>query len=194
MSARLRTALIAAGLAAIPAVAAEPGFGAQFNLAFPMGREADRDHMDGKPGLGLGLQVPIDFEGGRVLKPRLDYLAFSRNAQGASYRQNSLVALAEYNHYFGGTSREGAYLIGGLGFHSTERKVSSNFRGLGLPAASRTSTGLAYDLGLGLALNRSTALELRFLGLGLNEVRTQDRVVDGGFQANSVVASLSLTF
>ena len=194
MSARLRSALIATGLATMPAVAAEPGFGGQFNLAFPTGREADRDHLDGKPGLGLGIQVPIEFDGGRVLKPRLDYLAFSRNSQGTSYRQNSLVALAEYNHYFSGINRDGAYLIGGLGFHSTERKVSGNFQNLGLPAASRTSTGLAYDLGLGLALNRTAALEIRFLGLGLNELRSQGRVVDAGFQGNSVVASLSVTF
>ena len=194
MSARIRPALIAAFLAGFPALAAEPGFGGQFNLAFPMGREADRLHMDGRPGLGLGLQVPIEFDSGHVLKPRLDYLAFNRNSQGSSYRQHSLVALAEYNHFFTGNVRDGAYLIAGLGFHSTDRKVSGNFANLGLPAAGRTSTGLAYDLGVGLALNRTVSLELRYLGMSLNEVRSQGQVVDPGFQGNNLVASVGFSF
>ena len=194
MSARLGTTLIAAALAAAPAAAGEPGFGGQFNLAFPMGREADRWHMDGKPGLGLGLQVPIEFGGGHVLKPRLDYLVFSRDSQGSSYKQNALVALADYNRYFTDNVRDGAYLLAGLGFHSTGRKLSGNFGNLGLPAASRTGTGLAYELGVGLALTRSVALELRYLGLGLNDVSSQGRVVDGGFQGSSLIASVGFSF
>ena len=129
-------------------------------------------------------------------------ITFTGTGSSPSYSnwnlEDDLISFAGEAEYFlpgGSVSRHlGTYLIGGLGFHSTERKVSGNFQNLGLPAASRTSTGLAYDLGLGLALNRTAALEIRFLGLGLNELRSQGRVVDAGFQGNSVVASLSVTF
>jgi opacity protein-like surface antigen len=129
-----------------------------------------------------------------VLRPKLDYLAFRRDGGGVRYRTDSILLMADYNYYLT-EEREGAYLIGGLGLHHTRRDVSRNLLVPGTATADVGTTGLAYNLGLGLALSKNAALELKYLGMDMNALKyKQPGVTEGGFMGNGVVLSLSYTF
>ena len=175
-----------------PLLASETTFGFQGQVAIPTGTFGDAGHLDRKVGLGLGLQMPIDFGGGHILRPKLDYLSLSRDSSGINYKAEALVLLADYNYHFAG-SREGAYLIAGLGLHSTRRNVTRTFGPLSAKADS-TDTGFAYNLGLGYAFNPNVALEAKYLGLNLGTLGYGVLGTDAGFMGNSVVVSVGLTF
>lgn len=179
-------------LASAPLLAYETHFGLQGHLAVPTGTFGDAGHLDRKAGLGLGLEVPIDFGRGHVLRPNLDYLSFSRDSAGVSYRAEALVLMADYNYHFSG-AREGAYFIAGLGVHSTRRDATRNFGAVPYKADS-TGTGLAYDLGVGYAFTPNVSMEMKYLGLAMNRLNFRGMGSDGGFMGNSVVLSVGLTF
>ncbi len=193
MSRTLRMLLSAPLLAAAPLAAAEASFGGQINLAKPVGTFSDSGHLDGRMGFGLGIQVPVDFGAGHVLRPRLDYLAFSRGGGNDRYKSDSLVVMADYT-YFVAQEAEGGYLIGGLGFHSTRLDVGKRF-GPTQASAKSTRTGLAYAVGLGYAFNRNVTAEVKFLGLDMGRLDySLPGTSDAGFMGNSIVASLGFRF
>jgi opacity protein-like surface antigen len=168
--------------------AQEAHFGLQLHLAKPTGKAGDTDHLDGKMGFGVGAQVPVYFSGGNVFRPKLDYVTFSRDSNGINQKATTLALIADYNRYFNGT-REGGYLILGLGFHNTKREVS----GYGI-SVDTTDTGLAYNLGIGFTLSKSAALEFKYMGAELGDFKYQGILVDSSYAANAFVASVSFTF
>lgn len=192
MSNRLHALAFLPLLASAPLAASETTFGFQGNLAIPTGTFGDHAHLDRKVGLGLGLQMPVDFGGGHVLRPTLDYLALSRDSAGVNYKADALVLLANYNFHFAG-EKEGAYLIAGLGLHSTRRTVTRTFAAVPVKNDT-TDTGLAYNVGLGYGFTRNVALEVKYLGLNLGSLGFGVAGSDGSFMGNSVVVSVGLTF
>ncbi len=193
MSRSLRMLLSAPLLAAAPLAAAEASFGGQINLAKPLGTFSDSGHLDGRMGFGLGIQVPVDFGAGHILRPRLDYLTFSRGGGNNRYKSDSLVAMADYT-YFVAQEAEGGYLLAGLGFHSTRLDAAKRF-GPTQTSAKSTHTGLAYAVGLGYAFNRNVTAEVKFLGLDMGRLDyALPGTSDSGFMANSIVGSLGFRF
>jgi opacity protein-like surface antigen len=180
-------------LCAAPLAAQEAGLGAQIHVFKPVGTFADRDHLDGRTGLGLGVQVPIDFGAGHVLRPRLDYLAGKRDNAGTRYDTRSWVLMADYVYHVA-QEKEGAYVFGGLGLHSSRISASRTW-GLAAAETRATTTGLAYALGLGYAFNRNLAVEAKFQGLDMGRMAfRQGFPADAGYFANSVVGTVSFTF
>lgn len=179
-------------LHAVPAGASEPHFGLQAHGAFPAGTLGDDRHLDGRIGLGLGFQVPVDFGAGHVLRPKLDYLVLNRNSGGIRYKVDSLQLMVDYNYYLE-DRREGAYFIGGLGMHSTRRDVTRSFNAIHV-TNSGTSTGLCYNAGMGYAFNRNLAVELKYLGIDLSRFDFKGQPSDPSYMGNSLVASFSFTF
>ena len=68
---RLRNLLPLLALVAAPAFAQDAHFGLQGGISLPQGDV--KDAVDSKMGFGIGVHVAIDFKGGHVLRPRLDY-------------------------------------------------------------------------------------------------------------------------
>ena len=183
-------------LAVLPATGAEVDFGIQGSVALPTGAFGDADHLDRKPGFGLGIQAPIDFGDGHVLRPRLEYLGFRRNSGEINYKADSYLLMADYNYHVTG-DREGVYFLGGLGLHHTRRSVTRPLVGASITGSSST-TGLAYNVGLGYAFSRNAALEVKYLAmhmgaLGLGKV-ARTGLEDSAFAAKGVQVSFSYTF
>lgn len=180
-------------LGSAPMVAAEAAFGAQAHLAKPMGTFSNGGHLDNRIGLGLGIQVPVDFGAGHVLRPRLDFMSFSRNSGDIRYKTDSVLLLADYNYYVA-EERDGAYLIAGIGLHSTRLDATKPVGPL--KANGRmTTTGFAYNVGLGYAFNRNVAMELRYQGMDMGALNYNlGRAGDSAYMANSLVGSIGFTF
>jgi opacity protein-like surface antigen len=183
-------------LGALPVQAMEMAFGLQGNVAMPIGSFGDTNHLDRRAGFGLGVQAPMDFGDGHVLRPRLDYLSMRRNSDDIFYRTDSWLFMAEYNGHLSGY-KEGVFLIGGLGLHHTRRDASRPLNGASSVCQDAT-TGLAYDLGVGYAFNRNLALDVKYLGLSMGEM-TYSKVgrtalYETAFSAGTVMVSLGYTF
>jgi len=189
---RLRSKLAAPFLAALPVLGVDTSFGIQAHVATPTGTFGNVDHLDRKVGLGLGFQLPLDFGGGQVLRPKLDYLSFSRDSDGIRYKSDSFIISADYNYYMS-QEKEGAYFIAGLGLHSTRVDASRVFD-LVSGSSDRSKTGLYYNVGLGYAFNRTFALEVKYLGMDMGQVVYKPAGVDPSFMGNAIVASASFTF
>jgi hypothetical protein len=180
-------------LAAAPLSAAEASFGGQIHLAKPLGTFADAGHLGDRLGFGLGIQVPVDFGAGHMLRPKLDYLAFNRGSGDRRYKADALLLMADYT-YFVAEAAEGGYLIAGLGFHSTRLDATKTFGPLAASGV-RTHTGLAYNVGLGYAFNRNVGMEVKYLGMDLGELGYNvPGAYDAGYMANSIVGTLSFRF
>lgn len=191
-----RSALLACTLAVLPALASDStsftAFGIQAHIAHPTGGLGSNDNLDRKTGLGLGLQMPIELGDGHVLRPKVDFLSYNRDDSGIRYKVESLSLLLDYN-FFPEFRREGAYFIAGAGLHSTRRDATRTFAGTAV-SASDSGSGFAYNVGLGYAFNPNVALELKYMGLDLGDLRFNGQTPDKSFMANSVVASLSFLF
>lgn len=193
MSLHPRMLLLAPLLATAPLAAAEASFGGQIHLAKPLGTFSDAGHLDNRLGFGVGIQVPVDFGAGHVLRPKLDYLTFNRGSGDRRYKADSFLLMADYN-YFIAEEAEGAYLIAGLGFHSTRLDAARTFGPLSA-SGRRTHSGLAYNVGLGYAFNKNVGVELKYLGMDMGELSYNlPRTYDTGFMANSIVGTLSFKF
>lgn len=164
-------------------------FGIQGHFASPTGKASDKDHLDGKAGYGFGLQFPVDFGGGNVFRSKVDYFQFSRTDYGINTTSKVITVLADYNHYFQGRSGAGPYLIAGLGYNSTKREYS--YRSLSVGA---TTGGLAYNFGLGFAVNPNFGFEVKYMGSELQDLKIEGLLVDKAFTANATVISLVVTF
>ena len=181
-------------LAALSLRAVEVDLGLQAYGALPLGTFGDSAHLDRRPGLGLGLQVPIDLGEGHVLRPKLDFLTFRRNSDGFTYRTDSWVLMADYLYYLTG-EKEGIYLLGGAGLHTTRRDFSWLLAGQPARGDGRT-TGFAYNVGLGYAISPSMGVELRFLGMDMGRLDgTVPRgFTDPRFTGNALTLAFSITF
>lgn len=184
--------LLCALAAGVPAQAQVRAFGLQAHLAIPSGKAADDMHLDGKTGFGFGVTFPVDFGGGHVFRPKVDYMAFSRETMGITSKSDTISVLADYNFHFSGR-RQGAYLIAGLGYNSTRREISGTVYGI-KASVDTTTNGLAYNFGLGFAFSPKMALEAKYMGAELPDFKYNGYTVDTSYTANATVLSLSITF
>jgi len=192
MSKLLSCVALLALVAASPARATDLTVGLQGHFAIPSGKAADNTHLDGKTGFGLGLNFPVDLGNGHVFRPKVDYIAFNRETMGITSKSDTISVIADYNYYFAG-QRQGAYLIAGLGYNSTKREISGTVYGL-KASVDATTSGLAYNFGLGFAFNKTVALELKYMGADLPDFKYNGYTVDTSYTANAIVASVSITF
>ncbi len=193
MKMRTRSILVCPFLAAAASLMAdEAEFGLQAHLAMPTGKFGDGNHLDRKSGTGVGIKIPVDFGLGQILKPKLDYLTWRRDDGSHHYQANTLMLLVDYNHYLA-EEKAGLFFVAGLGVHSTRHEMTRTLVAVPVSARER-STGVAYNFGLGYSFNKHVALEVKYLGMDLGELKNAALAVDSGFMANSVVATLSCTF
>jgi opacity protein-like surface antigen len=164
-------------------------FGIEGHFASPTGKAGDKDHLDGKAGYGLGLVFPVDNGNGSVFRSKVDFYTFSRTDYGITSKSDIIAVLADYNYYFQGKSNGGPYMIAGIGYNSTKREYSSRSVSIGA-----TTSGFAYNFGLGLAVNPNFAFELKYMGADLQDLKLQGYLVDKSFTANATVLSLVVLF
>jgi opacity protein-like surface antigen len=191
---RQRLLLLVPLLAVTPARAVETSFGLQAQVFRPIGEFGDLSRLDRKFGFGVGFQVPVDFGSGQVLRPRFDYLDLGRDDSNGRYHSASAILSVDYNHYFEGV-REGAYLIGGLGLHSTRRDIRRSFAGKEVTSDGNT-TGLYYNVGLGYAFNTNFGVELTYVGLAMPRVDFPAATLpsEPRFTGHGLSAAVSFTF
>ncbi|HJW73356.1 MAG TPA: porin family protein [Geothrix sp.] len=157
---RLRNLLPILALTAAPAFAQDAHFGLQAGISMP--QSDAKDFVDSKMGLGLGLNVGIEFTGGHVLRPRLDFTRTkgTLNELGVSF-DNTVTTTTlgmDYNYFVSGKATEGFYLIAGLGFAKT--KVEASVPGFG--SASDSKNALAIALGAGFQFTPMVGADLRY--------------------------------
>ena len=176
---KLSSALISGAMLAIlgPATALqaqEVRYGVQIQWNIPM--DDLKTFVDNRAGFGGGAHATIDFGGGNVLRPRLDYVVYPENANflqpvfgaGATGKAKaSHAALGiEYIYNFSGKADEGFYVSAGIGWHrwkadydyvvkTGQVTVSNN--------ATATSDRVGFSGGLGYNFNRNIGLEVRYL-------------------------------
>ena len=80
-----------------------------------------------------------------------------------------------------------------MGLHSTRRDATRPFAGVN-QSTDGSASGFAYNLGLGYAFSPNLALELKYTGLNLGTLQYKQAGTDPSFMANTVVATVSLTF
>lgn len=156
---RLRNLLPLLALVAAPAFAQDAHFGLQGGISLPQGDV--KDAVDSKMGFGIGANVVIDFKGGHVLRPRLDYTTIKGTMSELGISIDNTVTTttigADYNYYVSGKATEGFYLIAGLGYANTKLEVSA----FGL-SASKTESALALAIGGGFQFTPMVGAELRY--------------------------------
>lgn len=162
------------------------GFG--FYLSQPMG-DFNKD-CDSQPGLGFSMQLPMDFGGGSVLRPRMDWSFHNIKTYDGQVRiENGQVWIpsrrrgtslstfglgADYLQYVSGNSRRGAYILVGFGAdfwgreedddgHYTVVVVEPNGSSTTQRRFVENSSSLSGSLGVGVQLSRGLALEARVI-------------------------------
>jgi opacity protein-like surface antigen len=166
---RLRNILPLVALLAVPAMAQDAHFGFSVGISSPMGGGSDqtnfsdislKDGVDKKIGFTLGANVGIEWQGGHVLRPRLDYTHHNGDAFGVSGNDltvNSFQLGADYNYFVSEKASDGFYLLVGVGYANT--KVSGN----AVAGASTTSkSAFARGTGVGYEFTPMVGAELRY--------------------------------
>lgn len=127
------------------ASAADPWFGVQGALAFPVNDLTDAANL----GLQLGGHARWDFGGGHGLMARGDVTLFG-SKDGAS--TTSFGVGADYT-WHPDRNRRGVYLLGGVSFMSY---------GISLHGHSDSENGLGLDLGVGYDVSRQLGFQARY--------------------------------
>lgn len=179
---RLNHLLPILALVAAPAFAQDTHFGLQGGIILPQGDF--KDVVDSKIGFGIGVHVAIDFKGGHVLRPRLDYTTTQGTLSELGLSIDNKVTVttlgADYNYFVSGKATEGFYLIAGLGYANT--KLASSFQGL---SASKTEGAFAMAFGAGYQFTPNLGSALRY---------TTTRPDFGGNKFKNDAINLELTY
>jgi len=158
-------ALVAAALVAPTLVAQEgPRFGLQAGVNLP---QSDlKDAVDSKMGFNVGAHMALDFKGGHMLRPRLDYTWFpeySASAGGASASAKlSNISLGADYLYFVDGKPEGFYFTGGLALVQWKMEASISYPGFSA-SASETTTKVGLAAGVGYQFNKTVGGEVRYM-------------------------------
>lgn len=156
---RLRNILPLVALLAAPAFAQDVHFGLSAGVNKAMGDAKDLGFD--KIGLGIGVDLGIEFKGGHVLRPRLDYTK-------TSHKDFSDVTLAtttfgvDYNYFVSGKAAEGFYLIAGIGRANTKVEY---------PGGSDSESGMAYAAGFGFNFTQLVGANLRYTSAKADALR-----------------------
>ena len=151
---RIHRLLPILALVAAPAFAQGFHWGLSAGITNPQGDVKDAGFD--KIGLTLGLNVGVEFQGGHVLRPRLD-IARASNKYDSNFTLNTTFLGADYNYFVSGKAADGFYLIAGLGFSNT--KLEYDFGG-GTASDNKSALGLA--LGMGYQFTPLVGADLRY--------------------------------
>ncbi len=172
---RLRNILPLVALLAVPAMAQDVHFGFHAGLNFPMGGGSNingtsgfdisaKDAVDSKIGFAIGIDVPINFNGGHSIRPRLDYTTNSGSASsslfpsgGVDGKVTSTFLGADYLYHFSGKADNGGYLAAGLGMANTKLEFSG-----GGSSIDDNKSAFAWTLGGGWQFTPMFGAELRY--------------------------------
>ncbi len=125
-------------------------FGIQAGLSSPQG-DADK-FVHGATGFTVGFNVPFEFKGGHVLRPRADFTRQARAIPNSLFLTQSNQALflgVDYDHFADGDAGKGFYFLAGAGAAGT--KVEDNRK-----------TAFAWAIGLGWQFTPLLGAELRY--------------------------------
>lgn len=158
-------ALVVAALVAPALVAQEgPRFGLQAGVNLP---QSDlKDAVDSKAGINIGAHMTLDFRGGHMLRPRVDYTWFpeysvSSGGASASVKFSNLSLGADYLYFVDGKP-QGLYFTGGLALVQWKGESSVSVPGYGV-SASETTTKLGLAAGVGYQFNKTVGGEIRYM-------------------------------
>lgn len=175
-SSRFGTTLVAllalSGAASLKAQDAH--FGVQAGLNFNMGGSSNvngntdlsvsNKDAAGSTGFSVGLSVPIDFNGGHTIRPRIDYTRNSGTASdslfgtgGIDGKVTSTFFGADYLYHFS-QKNDGGYVLAGLGMANSKLTFSDN-NGNSLDASK---TAFAWSIGGGYQFTPMVGAELRY--------------------------------
>lgn len=143
---RLPALILLAGLA-LPMAAQDARFGLQLSADSAAG---STKHDTGiTSGFGVGLIVPIGFEGGHRLRFRADHHQFNGSATAEHVG-------ADYLYNFSGRTGQGMYMLLGASW------VHLDASGDGYNGRQPSGSGASLGAGLGCDFNRHLGLELRY--------------------------------
>jgi len=159
---RLCKLLPVLALVAAPSFAQEAHFGAQVGVSFPQGDLKDTDTMGNKLGYTAGINLGLEFQGGHVLRPRMDYTQYKRTdtaifAEPIDLKITTLFCGADYSYFVGGKADQGFYLLAGLGYTNTKTAVSGSTYN-----SSQSKGAFAYAVGAGFQFTPMIGAEVRY--------------------------------
>lgn len=153
---RLQPFLTALVLAATPLLAQDSPFavtdyhfGAFTGISLPQGDA--KDWVDGKAGLTLGGYVILNTQGGYILRPRLEYSV----ASNGNYKNYTYFLGADYLYFVSKEETNRLYVLGGLGFATTDidQKVAND---------GYSGGAVALTVGAGYQFTPVLGAELRY--------------------------------
>lgn len=158
-------ALVTAGLFAPQASAEDIKWGGQVTVSIPGGKTGDAQHLDGKPGFGLGVHAFIHLKEGHALVPRFDYILYSNSspdpnhwAPGVELKNRLMLLGADYQYHFAGKPGQGFYALAGLAYGDMQYKLEGHGGSL-----DYSSSKPVLAVGGGYQFNPKVGLELRYL-------------------------------
>jgi hypothetical protein len=194
------TVLALALLAVTTVHAQESRFGVQGTITQPMGDVGNKDWMDSKLGLGVGVHVLVDMGSGFALVPRADYTIYRNDrAVDAFVDQNDKVRILtggmDFNYYFSGTTRQGFYFLAGAGYASATFDTAY-VSGDTSVTATGTKGAPYLQAGLGLQFGPHFGVECRYQTIKFKDVETTFLGVSSqqDVTAPSVQASITVRF
>lgn len=169
--------ILALALLAASAVHAEDvRFGVQATVSQPSGDFGNKDWMDSKLGLGVGLQAVIHLEGGAAIVPRIDYMTYKNDRTIGAWinedaKINILSAGADFQYYFSGKVSQGFYLLGGLGYARGDFNTSYSSNTVTMNV-NGTKGALYLQGGVGIHFTPNFGLEARYQSIKFSDVET----------------------
>jgi len=169
--------IVALALLATSAVHAEDvKFGIQAIVSQPSGDVGNKDWMDSKLGLGVGLHGIIHLEGGAAIIPRIDYVAYKNDRTISTWinedaKINILSAGADFQYYFSGEVSRGFYILGGLGYARGDFKTSYSSNTITMNVDG-TKGALYLQGGVGIHFTPNIGLEARYQSIKFTDVET----------------------
>ena len=201
---RLRTILPLVAMLAVPAMAQDVHFGINAGLNFPQGGGSNvvgsggydisaKDAVDSKLGFAIGINVPINFDGGHTLRPRIDYTHNSGtpsdnlfpSGSGVDGKAESTFIGADYLYHFSGKN-DGGYVVGGLGYAHSKLEFTA-----GGASLNDSKSAFAWTLGGGWQINPMFGAELRYTS---TEPTLNFNGADFKFKNDGFVLAATFTF
>ena len=149
-----------------PLVGKEVNFGFQVGIAMPQGDV--KSAVGDQKGYTVGINVPIDFNGGNTLRPHLNYLT-NRGTQDNGYQSNdnilATISLGADWLYYVNKSTAGLYFIAGIGANYTKFDSTFNSPGYILSdgySTTRYGTAVAFNAGFGWQFSSKFGTELQY--------------------------------
>ena len=175
-----------------PLVGKDVNFGCQVGIAMPQGDT--KLAVGDQKGYTVGINVPIDFNGGNTLRPHLNYLT-NTGTQSGNYQSNdntlATISLGVDWLYYVNKNLAGLYLVAGIGANYTKFDSTYNspydLLNSGY-SVTRYGTAVAFNAGLGWQFSSKFGAELQYNSASPNLSNWQISI------NNDANLTLSLTF